>query len=652
MRTFVVTIVLVLSCPVAEAAELIPLRAGPLTMVFDPDLAFLRYLKLGHDEVLRGINAPVRDQSWNTIQPKVSRVELDDQGDYFTLEFDVHCRERDIDFRWHGTIRGSAEGTVELVFEGVAGSTFLRNRIGFCVLHAPAAVGMPWVVEHTGGERSAGRFPIFIAPNQPVKDVRAITHDVTSGVRARVEFAGDVFEMEDQRNWTDASFKTYCTPLARPRPVRVTEGETINQRITIRLEGGADAVEGRAIGTDEQSRDDTVLLTLDGQKSPLVGIGLQISSEIAELSEVQLQRLRALNLDHLRVDLTPADSDFVGTIRRAASQASALNLPLHAELHLQEHSEEGLRRVTAEVNRAGLKGAGMPISVWLINDADQDLFQLARQQLKPHHARALIGVSQGSSFVDLNRDRPVDAQIEVVAHGVNPQIHAIDNASIIETLPIQGDTVRSARQFIDNRSLIVGPITLRPQPVHREPAAGKLPSSVDARQSSLFAAGWVLGSIQVLSEAGAQRATYFETVGWKGIMEAADIPPRPAEFSSRPGEVFAVYHVLRAVADFAGGEVTSVVSSDALSVVGLALSKDSRRRLLVANLTDKQQRVAIPGFGDGVDIWTIDAQSLADTRKAPGASLDPEAFYHRSADLARPQFPLVLPPHGIVRIDQ
>ena len=29
---------------------------------------------------------------------------------------------------------------------------------------------------------------------------------------------GDVFEMEDQRNWTDASFKTYCTPLRQPFP--------------------------------------------------------------------------------------------------------------------------------------------------------------------------------------------------------------------------------------------------------------------------------------------------------------------------------------------------------------------------------------------------------------------------------------------------
>ncbi len=29
---------------------------------------------------------------------------------------------------------------------------------------------------------------------------------------------GDTYEMEDQRNWTDASYKTYVRPLAYPGP--------------------------------------------------------------------------------------------------------------------------------------------------------------------------------------------------------------------------------------------------------------------------------------------------------------------------------------------------------------------------------------------------------------------------------------------------
>ena len=33
-----------------------------------------------------------------------------------------------------------------------------------------------------------------------------------------IDMQGEVFEMEDQRNWTDASFKTYCRPLVPPPP--------------------------------------------------------------------------------------------------------------------------------------------------------------------------------------------------------------------------------------------------------------------------------------------------------------------------------------------------------------------------------------------------------------------------------------------------
>jgi hypothetical protein len=33
--------------------------------------------------------------------------------------------------------------------------------------------------------------------------------------------------MEDQRNWLDASFKTYSTPQERPKPVAVASGDRV-----------------------------------------------------------------------------------------------------------------------------------------------------------------------------------------------------------------------------------------------------------------------------------------------------------------------------------------------------------------------------------------------------------------------------------------
>ena len=82
MKPFLSLLLLsLLTSVAAPAAEPIPLRAGPLSMVFEPDLAFLRYIRLGSDEVLRGVTAPVRDQFWATIKPQVKIVSLDHQSD-------------------------------------------------------------------------------------------------------------------------------------------------------------------------------------------------------------------------------------------------------------------------------------------------------------------------------------------------------------------------------------------------------------------------------------------------------------------------------------------------------------------------------------------------------------------------------------------
>jgi len=48
--------------------------------------------------------------------------------------------------------------------------------------------------------------------------------------------------MEDQRNWTDASFKTYSTPLSEPFPRLVRTGDLVEQSL-----GVAGGKLGRAI---------------------------------------------------------------------------------------------------------------------------------------------------------------------------------------------------------------------------------------------------------------------------------------------------------------------------------------------------------------------------------------------------------------------
>ena len=119
-------------------------------------------------------------------------------------------------------------------------------------------------------------------------------------------------------------------------------------------------------------------------------------------------------------------------------------------------------------------------------------------------------------------------ELEVVTFTINPQVHAFDNLSIMECISAQTDVVRSAQAMIGERPLVVGPITLRQQwnpnatSAPPEPGPDVLPSSVDPRQLSLFAAAWTVGSLKRMMDEGVDAVTYFELQGWKGLIEARE----------------------------------------------------------------------------------------------------------------------------------
>lgn len=579
----------------ATAAEPIPLRAGPLTLVFEPDLAFLRHLRVGPDEVLRGISAPVRNRFWGTVPPEVRIVELDRKADGFTLAFDVRCREREVDFLWRGTLVGTPDGSLDYTFEGEALSDFDRNRIGFCVLHGEAAAGRPWRLEHTDGATEEGHFPERIAPHQPAQDLRAVAHEFAPGRWAKVAFEGDVFEMEDQRNWTDASFKTYCTPLDRPRPVAVAAGTKVRQRITLALDG-----EMPASPAADAAEDRPVVLEVGADSHPLPGIGVRVASRGEDLSADDIARLALLRLDHLRVDIAPADGRCAVQLHAATELARVIDTSLIVALHLGADVDAGLEAVAA-----ACRAERPPVVAWLVITAADATFARARAVLTPLVPGALVGVGRDTNFTELNRNRPGREGLGVASYGMNPQVHAFDDASIVETLPIQAETVRTARTFLGDVPIIVGPVTLRRQGKSQAPLPGERPADEDPRQPSAFTGGWTLGSIASLATAGVSRITYFETVGPKGIMAA--------------GEVYPIYDVLRDVGDFVGGTVRAVTTSDPAAVVGLALERDGQRRLMMASLVDEPRTVSVRGFGDDIQV-TLAPGEIARRDAAAGAA--------------------------------
>jgi hypothetical protein len=217
-----------------------PLRAGPLRLWYEAGA--LRYLCVGPTEVVRMLYAAVRDERWGTVPARLEDERIETGPDWFRIRYVAQYREGPIHYTAGLELTGTAEGTVTVDFRGEARRTFRRNRIGLCVLHPLTEAGRALHVTHPDGRTSAGEFPRLVAPHQPLRDLRELAWVLDDGTPCTLTLAGETFETEDQRNWTDASFKTYGTPLALPFPVEVPAGERLHQRLTLRVRAVAPEV--------------------------------------------------------------------------------------------------------------------------------------------------------------------------------------------------------------------------------------------------------------------------------------------------------------------------------------------------------------------------------------------------------------------------
>jgi len=570
-----------------------PLRAGPLTAVLEG--GDLRYVSAGGVEVVRRLYMAVRDRNWDTIEPRYTEFTVEDRGDSFTVRFAAEHVSGDVDFAWRGTIEGRPDGTIVYEMDGAPRRAFYRNRIGFCVLHPMELAGTSVEVETPDGTVT-GAFPTRISPHQPFLDMQAIRHPVGQSATLTIRFEGDLFEMEDQRNWTDASYKTYCTPLRLPYPVEVTPDQRIFQRVTISLEGEPPrgAAESRAGGDIEIGEEAVFAL-------PAIGFG--DASHGRPLNDEEIARLRALRPAHLWLDLDLGDSRWQERLQRAAANAQALGAGL--EVSVVAAPNDGFDRLAAAI--ANLPAPVLrvfvfpPVSepvVFPRHDLEttRDVISRAKEAFERGSVRVPLGGGARAYFTELNRalDLPLD-QVEWVTYTLNPQVHAFDNLSLIETLAAQAETVASARAIAGNLPLAVGPITLRPRwnpnatAAPPEPGPNELPAEVDPRQLSLFGAGWTVGSIHRLAEAGVESLTYYETTGWRGLMERREDLTRRQLFASSPGQLFPLYHVFAALADFSGASVLPTGISEPLSTEAVGVKQGNRARILVANLADRER---------------------------------------------------------------
>ena len=607
--------------------EQIDLQAGPLNLFYEA--GDLRYIKFREKEIIRRVYVAVRDHNWDTVTPVLSNVQMDIANDSFSITYSVNNIQSNVDFFWKGTIVGKANGAITFNMDGEAHSTFWRNRIGFCILYPMKYAGTECQIEHVNGTVEQSTFPKYIAPQliidgkptpvKPFSNMRALVHQVAPDLLAEVRFEGDIFEMEDQRNWTDASFKTYGTPLKNPSPIEVKAGTKISQTFALTLKGQDQVL--KSFRTNDE-------LTFSiGKKAlrSLPKIGLDEASHGHPLNQKEMTRLRALNLSHERINLHLSDSDHEKKLRKSSIEAHKLGIYLEIALFISNNAESELQEFVKL-----LEQIKPPIATWLIFHKEEistseKWILLARKYLQNYGYNIKIGSGTNVFFADLNRSTTPIQVMDLVGYSINPQVHAFDNLSLVETLAAQAETVKSSRRLFNNKPIAVTPVTLQMRfnpnatAPESELESGQLPSQVDVRQMSLFGAGWTVGSLKYLCESETHSLTYYETTGWRGVMETEYGSPVPEKFYSLRGAVFPLYHVFADIGEFAGGQIMTTSSSNPLKITGLAIHKKGRTRVILANLVSEIQQLTVHNLSGSVYIRHLNESNVEQAMQSPEA---------------------------------
>ncbi|HML38950.1 MAG TPA: hypothetical protein PKA19_16265 [Bacillota bacterium] len=583
-----------------DSVQQAPRRFQTGSLTLDYISGRIANISVGGKRVIDEVYFALRDCNWGTIPYRIENFAAEEAAGEFDISFTALHEKDEIRFMWEGHITGRGQ-SVAFSFDGLADSDFMRNRIGFCVLHPAACGGVECEVEHLESPAERGVFPEEIAPNQPFIDIKSIAHFPFEGMAVKVAFEGDVFEMEDQRNWTDASFKTYCTPLRLPFPAPVKKGERFHQAVIITVEADAEQTAGVS-----SSHEETVSLS---KGEVIHGSTFSLGSCVSgPLTDLQMERVKALELSHLRYEYRFDGSS--APAENIAAQARELGVKLYIAAFFSGSFKSELSELAEFLDSHQSDILGIAVFEQDVKVISEEKLSAARQAL----SRYSIPVGSGTDafFTQINRERLPASLMDFVNYSNNPQVHAFDNMSIMTTTEGQTANLLSCAKLYPGLPVWVSPITLKMR--WNPDTTGKIILKkremhwdVEPRQISLFAASWFLRSLAACLKDGAAVVTYFELTGCKGIMEDTN-PRRDYRFPSAPDMLYPLYYAFYALRGLKDFDITAVITEH---VTALILKNSGETRLILSNTKEEEIAISLSDATDSAKGIIIDEDNVA-----------------------------------------
>ncbi len=587
------------------------LRAGRLQAELD-GRGNLSAITFDGIEILRGIAFLVRNKDWGTFAVECSGLLVEETEDGFIVTYHATCRDGEKLLQCQAHIEGHREGTLRFSAKMTPTADFITNRAGFIVLHGLHGIaGAPVDIEHTDGSKETVTLPRDVRSDQPVYDLAAVTHYPDKGLSVTVRFHGDVFEMEDQRNWTDASFKTYVRPLSRPFPYVLAAGVTVEQAIELKVQHVP-----VASGTSSGKGGDTLRVHTDRHLGVMPTIGIGVRGDNVKGALAVAARIRHLGVQTLVAEVDPRQEGFQAVLadyeRLAVLTGAAVSLEMILPCVRPVHEE--FQWLADAIAKSGLKVDTIALSraVDLKTDPPPDGELPTLSQIYEAGRKAFPTVRLGGGtfayFAELNRNRPPVALLDFVTHTTCPIIHAADDDGVMQTLECLPWVFASTRAFIGDRDYHVGPISIgmRANPYGATPTPNPNNQRLamagrDPRAGALFGAAFYAGYAMEAARAQIQALSLCAAAGDAGLFVESESGPRPVPAAS----------VVQLLARVAGKPTVDVSVPRGLSAIGWQVAQTTQ--VLVANLTRNAIRLTLPESGNPVHAAIVDEARLTRT---------------------------------------
>ncbi len=557
----------------------IPLQAGQLSLRLQGTK--LLALCAGGYEVWHGVAFLYRDVGWGTPEPILDASEYRVGVSDFSVDIQAHFPTTPrIDL--HIRIEGDVLGRVRYECTAVAQEDIATQRTGLCVMHPMSAIGRAVEIGHDDGRTSQSTFPRLVPPWPPFMLVRSMRHEFANDAWASCRVFGESFEVEDQRNNADASFKLYGRSNSMPRPYYLRAGVPLTQRVELEV-GTVPFPAQAAIGPS---------FTLGPMlnRCPTIGIGLapgqlagdgQLIAKVQALSSIQI---------HLVLDGPNDVIDFDVLEKCVVASGRPLRLDIRAATVL---SSAEINALACSLQERGIHTeavAGFPATPSMVT------------ALREAFPGAAIGGGTPFFFAQLNRVENL-GPVNFLSFTVSATVHGADDQSPMDglrSLPSLIDTARTRHPGLPVR---VGPsgIAAPRSPLGDQPSSDGTRrialARLDPRSGALYGAAWLIGHIGTFAQCALQALSVWGFGRGDGLFfggDASSAQLTPAGWVLR--EIRGATSVLQM-------KVTHPVSSAAFAFVRPGVSI-----VLMANLSETALSIQAESLPAGV-LHLLDAHA-------------------------------------------